>query len=81
DCNGNSRPDGYDVAFRGSKDCNGNGLPDECDIATGRSLDADRNGIPDECESTCDADFNGDGAIDIFDIIDLLAEMDAGCDG
>lgn len=44
DCNGNSVPDGEDIASGGSGDCNQNGIPDACEP------DRDGDGIIDACE-------------------------------
>jgi hypothetical protein len=52
-------------------DCNDNGIPDDCDIDAGTSPDENGNGIPDECE--CLSDLTGDGAVDITDLLELLA--------
>jgi hypothetical protein len=57
-------------------DCNGNGVPDDQDIADGTSLDADGNGIPDECEAA-PGDLDGNGVVDIADLLDLLAAWGA----
>lgn len=51
-------------------DCNCNGIIDRTDTAWGGSFDINGNGIPDECE--CLPDVNGDGAVDLPDLIDLL---------
>ena len=42
-----------------------------CDIADGSSSDGNGNGIPDECE--CLGDLDGDGAIGLSDLAQLLA--------
>jgi subtilisin family serine protease len=52
-------------------DCNGNGVLDTDDITEGTSDDVNSNGIPDECE--CLADVDGSGAVDVADLVDLLA--------
>jgi hypothetical protein len=52
-------------------DCNGNNQADACDIATGESTDVNNNGIPDECE--CPADVNDDGAVNVGDMLLVLA--------
>ena len=52
-------------------DCDGNGVADGCDIATGAQPDRNDNGIPDICELP--ADLNGDGSVDLTDLIQLLA--------
>ncbi|MHC5115261.1 MAG: hypothetical protein ACYTGP_12630 [Planctomycetota bacterium] len=55
-------------------DCNTNGQVDECDIGLGVSLDENANGVPDECEGPIVGDLNGDGVVDILDLLDLLAQ-------
>jgi len=68
DCNGNGRPDDFDISSQTSNDVNGNGVPDECeidcnsngtpddwDIAQAISADCNASGIPDECEQDCNA--------------------------
>jgi len=54
DCDGDSTPDGQEIAACAGEpacgDCNGNGVPDACDLIGGLSADCDGNGIPDECE-------------------------------
>ncbi|MDY7108564.1 MAG: dockerin type I domain-containing protein, partial [Planctomycetota bacterium] len=63
-----------------------NGVADEDDIANGTSLDCNENGIPDECENL--ADMDGDGKVDVDDLLFLLGEWgredspaDLNCDG
>jgi hypothetical protein len=79
DCNGNEVPDGMDLAdCDGSpwcRDCNTNGELDVCDIASGESNDLNENGIPDECE--CLADINGDGFVNVSDVLTIIADW--GC--
>jgi hypothetical protein len=53
-------------------DCNDNGTPDICDIASGESSDGNGNGIPDECEDTPDPDVNGDGVVNVMDLLELI---------
>ncbi len=59
-------------------DCNRNGIRDDLDISIGTSADCNRNGVPDECERLLasdgdnPADVNGDGDINVLDLIDLL---------
>jgi predicted outer membrane repeat protein len=61
------------TAARFGLDCNRNGVPDGCDIADGKSMDENGNGLPDECEvPPCTADINGDGSIDVDDLVDLI---------
>jgi hypothetical protein len=47
----------------GDRDCNDNGVGDAADISTGFDTDLDGSGIPDRCE----ADSDGDGAVDALD--------------
>ncbi len=70
DCNGNGVGDPDDIAAMTSGDCNGNEIPDECEIAAGTLADDNGNGIPDVCD--CQADINGDGSVNVLDLIDLL---------
>ena len=70
DCNGNGVGDPDDIAAMTSGDCNGNEIPDECEIAAGTLADDNANGIPDLCD--CQADVNGDGSVNVLDLIDLL---------
>ncbi len=63
------------IAVAQAPDCNGNGVPDDIDIAKGTSDDENGNGIPDECE--CPQDINGDGTIDVLDLLILLASWGA----
>jgi hypothetical protein len=72
DCNQNWIPDECDLASGYSEDCNENWIPDECDIADGTSEDINDNGIPDECETL--EDVNGDGVVDVTDLLELLAD-------
>jgi hypothetical protein len=58
-------------------DCNDNGNPDACDIFAGFSEDLNVNGIPDECEAI--GDLNGDGLVNVRDLLALLAAWGA-CD-
>lgn len=51
-------------------DCNHNDQPDACDIFEGTSEDLNTNGIPDECEAI--GDLNGDGRINVADLLLLL---------
>jgi len=75
DCNNNGVPDWQDIADCAGdpacSDCNNNGLPDECDIADGTSLDSNGNGVPDECD--CPGDLDGNWAIDLSDLAQLLS--------
>ncbi|MDY7110551.1 MAG: hypothetical protein SYC29_18115 [Planctomycetota bacterium] len=65
--------------FMGTRgiDCNDNGVPDACDIFEGASEDLNANGIPDECEAI--GDLNGDGLVNVRDLLALLAAWGA-CD-
>ncbi|MDY7110676.1 MAG: FG-GAP repeat protein, partial [Planctomycetota bacterium] len=64
------------AGFSGT-DCNDNGRPDTCDIFDGVSEDLNTNGIPDECEAV--GDLNGDGIVNVRDLLALLAAWGA-CD-
>ena len=70
DCNENTIPDVCDIASGFSEDCDGNGVPDECDV------DLNGNDIPDECDPKFRrGDANGDGGIDISDVMYMLSHM------
>jgi hypothetical protein len=71
DCNENGTVDACDILAGNAFDCNANFVPDVCDIENGTSEDANENGIPDECE--CPGDVNVDGAVDVTDLLALLA--------
>lgn len=74
DCNSNGINDLNDLFLhKTSADCNSNGIPDECDIASGVSVDVDADGIPDECLVSCPPDTNGDGSVNVTDLLALLA--------
>jgi hypothetical protein len=64
------------IGFSGN-DCNHNDQPDSCDIFEGTSDDLNANGIPDECEAI--GDLNGDGVVNVRDLLALLAAWGA-CD-
>jgi hypothetical protein len=88
DCNGNGIHDAYDIRDgtvrdcdesgvpdgceypNPSEDCNDNGTPDLCDIYNGTSADVNANNVPDECE--CEGDVDGDGTVNIDDIIAVI---------
>jgi hypothetical protein len=88
DCNANGVQDAFDIGSGASldcnldgipdecqtddpyRDCNDNGTPDWCDISSGTSADVNANGVPDECE--CEGDLNGDGLVDVDDIILII---------
>lgn len=55
-----------------SSDCNDNGIADQCDLYFGYSEDVNDNGIPDECE--CFSDINGDGVVNVVDLLVLLGD-------
>ncbi|MCH2132207.1 MAG: proprotein convertase P-domain-containing protein [Phycisphaerales bacterium] len=61
------------VILETAPDCNGNGVPDGDDIADGSSPDANGNGIPDECE--CPGDLNGNGQVDVDDMLQVLGDF------
>jgi hypothetical protein len=52
-------------------DCNRNCIPDYQDILDGVSVDENDNGIPDECD--CFGDINGNGAVEVNDLITLIS--------
>lgn len=97
DCNMNGIPDSCDVSNGFSSDCDGNGQPDECQLLEGSafdcnendvldaceidggSLDQNGNSIPDECE--CIADLDGDGFVDLLDVVVLLGQWMSAPDG
>lgn len=56
-------------------DCNGNGVPDLLEVADGLAPDANNNGIPDLCE--CPADRDGNGTVDVDDLILVLLAIGA----
>ena len=60
------------ITYNGEQDCNENNVADACDIANGTSDDANGNGVPDECESGCTYDLDGDGDVDVDDILALI---------
>jgi len=68
---------GYLFAGTLGIDCNDNGNPDACDIFEGVSEDLNANGIPDECEAI--GDLNGDGVVNVRDLLTLLGVWGA-CD-
>ena len=67
----------YVFAGLSGPDCNANGNPDACDIFEGISDDLNANGIPDECEAI--GDLNGDGIVNVRDLLALLGAWGA-CD-
>jgi hypothetical protein len=89
DCDGNGQQDAFDIALgvrydcdqsgvpdvceygSASTDCNGNGIPDLCDVVSAFSADLNGNYVPDECE--CSGDVDGNGRVDVDDIIDVIA--------
>jgi hypothetical protein len=89
DCDGNGQQDAFDIALgtrydcdqsgvpdvceyaSASTDCNANGIPDLCDVVSAFSADLNGNFIPDECE--CSGDVDGNGRVDVDDIIDVIA--------
>ena len=88
DCNGNGQQDAFDIALgvardcdqsgvpdtceygSASTDCNMNGIPDLCDVTSAFSSDLNGNFVPDECE--CSGDVDGNGRVDVDDIIDVI---------
>jgi hypothetical protein len=71
-------PDGNaDIELYDVGDWNNNGIRDVCEIAAGLLADENHNWIPDFCE-VCGspADLNGDGVVNILDLLELLARWD-----
>jgi hypothetical protein len=67
---GNNSPGAaYVFAGLSGTDCNANRVPDGCDILEGASDDVNGNDVPDECESP--ADVNGDGVVDVEDLVQV----------
>lgn len=60
---------GYVVEW--STDCNGDGLVDYGQILSGDLEDLNADGVPDECQ-VCEADLDGNGQLDFFDISGFL---------
>ncbi|MDG2292732.1 MAG: hypothetical protein P8L37_08720 [Phycisphaerales bacterium] len=71
DCDGNGLADAWELQEGLVDDCNLNGIADACDIEQGSSLDSNDNGVPDECD--CPEDVNGNGLVDIEDILTIVA--------
>ncbi|MCI0631800.1 MAG: hypothetical protein L0Y44_14230 [Phycisphaerales bacterium] len=61
------------------EDCNGNGVPDFIDVGYEFSQDANTNGIPDECEPGIQGDIDGDGDVDVNDLLAVISAW-GGCD-
>jgi len=55
-------------------DCNANGMCDDDEIAADPSLDGNDNGVLDECEGI--TDLNGDGFVNVLDLLELLGNWD-----
>ncbi len=58
--------------YSSMEDCNGNLVADVCDIANGTSDDVNGNGIPDECDDSCPGDADGNGVINVDDVLNVL---------
>jgi len=58
------------------RDCNGNGKPDNFDVLMGGAVDLNGNLIPDSCE--CLADINGDGVVNVADMLLVIGNWGAG---
>ncbi|MHC5002535.1 MAG: hypothetical protein ACYTJ0_05370 [Planctomycetota bacterium] len=93
DCNTNGIPDacdislglatdlnGNDVPDNCEEDCNGNGVPDDVDIAQGTSQDGNGDGVPDECAPDIPGDVDGDGDVDVDDLVQVILNWGA-CPG
>lgn len=77
DCNGNSVPDGCDVAAGTSPDCNANAIPDECEVPPLDPLGADcnDNAVPDACDiANGAADCQPDGVPDACQVPPIDAQ-------
>ena len=69
--------DGFLLAYVGPRrDCNSNGEVDLKDILLG-APDVDFNAIPDSCEPTCDADINGNGTVNVADLLGVIQQWGA----
>ena len=91
DCNGNGRPDCWDIADGTSKDTNGDGIPDECQNLCKADFNGD--GFVDffdfnafvtcfeggSCPPGKTADYNGDGFVDFFDFNAFITDFENGC--
>ena len=54
------------------RDCDDNGVLDLIDILNDTLADNDNNGFADLCEPTCNIDANGNGEVDVFDLLEAL---------
>lgn len=65
DCDGDTRPDAWEIAVGTATDCDRDGLLDECEVAAGAS-DCNADGVPDACELADGSatDVDGDGQLD-----------------
>lgn len=91
DCNGNARPDCWDILDGLSKDVNHDGIPDECQNLCPADFNGD--GFLDiydfsafvscfegaSCPSGKTSDFNADGFADIYDFVDFVSAFERGC--
>ncbi|MCH2136841.1 MAG: M12 family metallo-peptidase [Phycisphaerales bacterium] len=69
-------PHGLAVMPPSPSDCNGNMRPDTCDIADGVLDDINADGIADTCQ--CVGDLSGSGAVDVNDLLLLIAHWGTG---
>ena len=53
-------------------DCDQDGIPDSCEIANGTASDLNANAIPDQCESFAPGDVNGNGIVDVDDLLFII---------
>lgn len=55
-------------------DCDNDGTPDACELDAGTQVDVNYDGVPDDCQVTCLGDVNEDGAVDVSDLLIVLAD-------
>lgn len=70
--------DSFMLSYSGPRrDCNGNDIVDLRDVLSGVSVDVNSNGIPDSCEPTCDRDLDGNGTINVADLLGVIRQWGA----
>jgi hypothetical protein len=72
DCNANAVLDECKIASGQATDCNGNTILDTCDLTAGTSVDLNFNLIPDDCESFAPGDIDGNGIVDVDDLLHVI---------